>query len=92
MNTAIRLAAALALAVCGLAFAVAPRACSGGLGLYVWAGIGAAGCAGAAAVACARELPAWRRAGLALALMCALVLAWVAGLVATDMRIMCRLF
>lgn len=92
MKAVLAVAAALGLGLFALAFVVAPRACSGGLGLYFWAGVAATVAAGAAVAALPRGFGPWRRTGLALALMCGVALAWLAGLFAADVRIMCRLF
>ena len=85
-------AAALALGLLGLAFIAAPRSCAGGLELY--AGAGAAVLAALALLPfAARVTPSLPgRAGWSIALTALGAGAWLAGLFAADVRIMCRLF
>ena len=92
MKAALRIAAALGLGLFALAFVVAPHACSGGLDVYFWTGIAAMVATGVAVAALPRTLGPWRRTGLALALTCGVAVAWLAGLFAADVRLMCRLF
>jgi len=86
------LAASIGLVVFVLAFVVAPHACEGGLGLYFWCGV--------AALVALLALPfATRMSGSFLASLGWAVgfLAlgfgiWLGGLVAANVRIICRLF
>jgi hypothetical protein len=86
------IAAVLVAALVGLAFVIAPRACRGGLQLYAWAGVGV--------VAVLLTLPSVVRAGRgALArtlwtvgLVALGMLAWVGGIVAANVPIMCRMY
>jgi hypothetical protein len=89
---AIAIAAALVCALLGLAFAIAPRACTGGLELYAWAGVGV--------LAVLLTLPfvlrvggsALARAVWTVGLLAAGAAAWLGGIGLADVRIMCRLF
>ena len=83
---------ATATLLVAIAFPIAPHACEGGLELYFWIGV--------AAVIAALAIPFVLRNGQSPLVRCALALglatlvasAWIAGLFAANIRIMCRLF
>ena len=83
--------AAVCLALFAFAFAIAPAACEGGLSTYVWTGVAAVTTLGAVPFVSDPQLPLKGRVlrGLFLALLA--VAAWMIGLFAADVRIMCRL-
>jgi hypothetical protein len=82
-------AAAIAIALVALAFAVAPRACEGGLELYTWCG--------GAALLLLLGLPFVARMGRSTLVRVALAFgfvvfgasAWFAGLFAANVRFIC---
>ena len=84
-------AGAIAIAVVGLAFLVAPRSCNGGLDLYVW-------CGGAALLALL-ALPFAAHIGRSMLVRLVwsvgfVVLGagvWIAGLLAANVRFICGL-
>jgi len=86
------IAATLCAIVFALAFAFAPHACEGGFDLYVWSGI--------AAVALLLTLPFVVRMGessvgslgWSLGLAVFGVAIWVAGLLSSNVFVLCRLF
>lgn len=88
----IGLAASIGLVIFALAFIVAPHACEGGLDVYLWCGV--------AALAVLLALPfvthmsssllgsfGWAAGFLVLGFG-----VWLGGLVAANVRIICRLF
>lgn len=91
-KVALLLALAIGGAVFALAFLVAPRSCEGGLTVYWWAGvIGVVALAAIPPVVRAgQSVPgriAWAAGFLAFG-----VAVWIAGLLAANVRIICRLF
>ena len=74
------------------AFAIAPRACQGGLDVYFWCGV--------AAILVMVVVPFVLRSGGSLLMRGAVAVglgvcaaaAWIGGLVAADVHILCRLF
>ena len=84
-------AAAIAIAVVGLAFLVAPRACAGGLDLYVWCG--------GAALLVLLAVPFAAHIGRSTLVRVVWSLgfvvfgagAWIAGLFAANVRFICGL-
>jgi len=84
--------AAIAAIVFAAAFLLAPQACEGGLEIYFWCGV--------AALTILLGLPFVLRTGQSLLARIAWALGlvafgigvWLGGLLAADMRIICRLF
>ncbi|MBP8307697.1 MAG: hypothetical protein KAY46_10560 [Burkholderiaceae bacterium] len=85
-------ASTLCVALFGFAFLAAPRSCEWGLEAYCWAGGAVVVVLLAVSVAAPVSLLLWQRVLLALGLAGAGVLVWLAGLFASNMRIICRLF
>lgn len=85
-------AGAVAAGLLGIAFLAAPRSCEGGLELYFGAGIVAVVALGALPFFLLRGATPGARVGGALALAALGAVAWLVGLFAADVRIVCRLF
>jgi hypothetical protein len=82
----------LCAALLVLAFVAAPKSCEWGLAAYWWSGVACVLVLFALPFAL-RAAPSMRgRIGLALAFAVAGCGAWVAGLFAANVRILCRLF
>lgn len=92
MSRPIAVAGAVAAALFAFAFVAAPRSCEWGLSAYFWSGIAALGGLLALPVLVERGRPLERRivSGLGCAAMA--LVAWIAGLFAADIQILCRLF
>ena len=84
-------AAAIAITVVGLAFLVAPRACDGGLELYVWCGGTALLVLLALPFAAHIGRSTLVRVVWALGFVTFGVSAWIAGLFAANVRFICGL-
>jgi hypothetical protein len=86
------LAASIGLVVFALAFVVAPRACEGGLDVYLWCGVAAL--AALLALSFVTHLSGSLLASFGWAVGFAVLGfgAWLGGLVAANVRIICRLF
>jgi len=84
-------ASAIAIAVVGLAFLVAPRACEGGLELYVWCGGTALLVLLALPFAAHIGRSTLVRVVWALCFVIFGVSAWIAGLFAANVRFICGL-
>jgi hypothetical protein len=85
-------AAFVSLGLIAVAFIVAPRACEGGLDVYFESGVAAAVLMAGIPFIIRSGDSILGRVGLSLAFVCLAVAAWVAGLFAADVRILCRLF
>ena len=88
----LRAAAASCVVLFALAFVAAPYSCEGGLTAYFWSGV--------ACMVAMFTLPFWldraasieRRIVWAFSLAGVVLLTWIGGLFAANVRIMCRLF
>lgn len=85
-------AAAVALALLGVAFWVAPQACSGGVELYVQAGVASLVVLLALPFVVRSGASVPGRFGWALGFVFFGVAVWVIGLFAANVNILCRLF
>ncbi len=85
-------AAGIGAATCAVAFAAAPHSCEGGLAFYFWFGVTATLALSAMPffVQRGRTLPI--RLGWSAGLALFGAAAWIAGLFAANLRIICRLF
>ncbi len=84
-------ASALAVMLFGFAFIAAPHACAWGLEAYFWTGVAVVVVLLALPVFSLAALAPWQRLLVSLGLGSAGALVWVAGLFASNMRIICRL-
>jgi hypothetical protein len=84
-------AAGIGAAVVGLAFAVAPRACAGGLEIYAAAGMVALAALGAVPFLAGIGRTVARRIGASVAFVALGAVAWLAGLVLANVRFICGL-
>ena len=85
-------ASAVGVALFGFAFVASPYDCEWGFDAYFWVGAGALVVLLALPVLVQTTLLPWQRLLLSLGLGGAGVLVWIAGLFASNMRIICRLF
>ena len=84
-------AAVIAIGLVALAYHVAPRACQGGLDLYVWCGGVALLFLLALPIAARMGSSAIRRAAFAVGFFVFGAGAWLAGLLAANVRVICGL-
>jgi hypothetical protein len=85
-------AAAICATVFGLAFAIAPYSCEGGLPIYFWSGIAALVVLLASPFVLRTTVSTGMRIGLGLGFAVLGASAWIGGLFVAPIRIMCRLF
>ena len=84
-------AIAIAVALVVLAHAVAPRACTGGLELYVWCGLGALVLLAGMPLVTHRTRSTWVRLAWAFGFLAFGVAVWLTGLFAANVRFICGL-
>lgn len=85
-------AATMGVALFGFAFVASPYDCEWGFDAYFWVGVGVIVVLLALPVLVKSALVPWQRLLLSLCLGGAGALVWLAGLFASNMRIICRLF
>ncbi len=88
----ISVAGAVCAALFSFAFVAAPQSCEWGLAAYFWAGVTTLVTLPVVPVAVLTDRSFPRRAALGLGLATIVLLVWVAGLFAANVRVMCRLF
>ena len=91
-NRALRAAAALCAALFAFAFVAAPHSCEWGLTAYFWSGVACVILAFALPFILDRSASLGRRYAWAFGLALATTGVWFGGLVAANVRIICRLF
>ena len=84
-------ASTLGVMLFGFAFIAAPHACEWGLDAYAWTGAAVVVVLLALPVFTLAALAPWQRLLMSLGLGSAGALVWVAGLFASNMRIICRM-
>ena len=86
------LAVLIGLVIVGLAFVVAPHACEGGLDVYFWCGVAALVALLALPFATHMSGSLLASLGWAVGFLVLGLAVWLGGLVAANVRIICRLF
>jgi len=86
------LAASIGLVIFALAFVIAPHACEGGLDLYFWCGVAALAALLALPFATHMSGSLLASLGWAVGFLVLGFAVWLGGLVAANVRIICRLF
>ena len=82
----------IGVALFAFAFVAAPKSCEWGLAAYSWSGLAAVVVLFAIPMALRTDRPALLRALMGLGFAAFGAAAWIAGLFAANVRIMCRLF
>ncbi|MCL4799858.1 MAG: hypothetical protein KJ025_09750 [Burkholderiales bacterium] len=83
---------AICAALFAFAFVAAPRSCEWGLAAYFWSGVGSVAALFAVPVVLRTDCSGLRRAALGFAFAALGAGVWLGGLVAANVRIICRLF
>ena len=91
-SRSIGIAAIVALCQAGVAFWIAPRSCDGGLEFYAAVGVGALVVMASLPFVLGSGETTAGRFGLSFLFVLMSVVAWVGGLFAADVRLLCRLF
>lgn len=91
-NRALRAGGVLCTALFASAFVAAPYSCEGGLTAYFWSGVACLVGTATLPFVLDRASSIGRRLAWACALGGATFIAWIGGLFAANVRILCRLF
>jgi hypothetical protein len=91
-SRAIGIAAIIALCQAGVAWWIAPRSCDGGLEFYAAVGVGALVVMASLPFVLRSGQTTAGRFGWSFAFVLMSAAAWIGGLFAADVRLLCRLF
>lgn len=91
-TTSLSLASVLCIALFGVAFLVAPHSCPDGLTAYFWLGVVVIAALLVIPFVLERKLSILKRALASLGLAVLGAVVWVAGVIAANISIVCRLF
>jgi len=88
----LRFTAGICAAIFAFAFVAAPNSCEWGLAAYFWSGLAAETALFVLPLLARKDVSIGRRLALGFAFAAAGLAAWIAGLLAANVRIICRLF